>query len=159
MMIIIIMIIIIIICIFNINRSIESFQLYKEKTLANCLNLCKESRHCYGAVFGTPKSAKNNKCLLSREPINVKELLGKLFYNSNNDTDVVCVKPYNEYESKLCPSLAERRRKSIFICTDKLNSTPKNYLHNNDQLYQIHEKVMLDNIKDIKPYTIKNYLY
>lgn len=122
--------------------------IYKEKTLENCLQLCKETKNCYGSVY----TKSNGKCLLSRNIIN-KE-------NQLVDDNIVCVKPYNIYESDdNYPSLVERRRNSVFVCSEKANDFPKYYFHNNGKLHHTYEKIMLDGIHDVDNYTVKNYLY
>lgn len=126
----------------------ENKRIYKDRTLENCLQFCKETKNCYGSIY----NEKTGKCLLSRSLIN-KE-------NQLNDDNLVCVKPYNIYTSHdNYPSLVERRRNSIFVCSKKAEEFPKYYFHNNGKLYHTYEKIMVDGIHNVDNYTIKDYLY
>lgn len=132
----------------NPNDTEEGKSIYKDKTLENCLQFCKETKNCYGSIY----NEKTGKCLLSRSLIN-KE-------NQLNDDNLVCIKPYNIYSSHdNYPSLVERRRNSVFVCSKKAEDFPKYYFHNDGKLYHTYEKIMLDGIHNVDNYTVKNYLY
>lgn len=152
--IILIIIIVLLSYINNNNNTLEHYDdRYTDTDFTSCAKLCRGISECYGFGYDREK----NICYPARSTIQNKPLAGSLFESrySKNHTTCNKVEPVLEPTSKV--SFEQRRKNSVYACTEREGLQPQWYFFNRDKFSNIGEGKNLDEIFDVDEYKVKPY--
>lgn len=125
---------------------------YTNTNFEACAQFCKTTENCHG--FGYDKA--HNICYPSQLIIAGKPL-DSIFKDQYSYGNAFCNK-VNAIEDPIKhPTFVDRRRNSIFVCSENHDMQPSYYLHNNGTFKNIGEGKNIDDLFDIEDYEVKSY--
>lgn len=150
-----VILILILILIFTNKEIVEGYNdRHTNMTFEQCANLCEGTAGCFG--FGYDNSDKN--CFLADEALQRNpNNPDTLFLDEYHKSHVVC----NKIEPILVASknipFTERRKNSVFVCSEAEDIHPQWYFHYKDKFINIGEGKNIDEIFDVDQYEVKAY--
>lgn len=130
---------------------IEGYDLkFDNKSFEDCAEFCKTTANCY--AFGY--NSKTGSCYPSQSVI-VGQPLDTTYKNEYSKDNAVC----NKFEPIIVPlqraPFDERRKNSVFVCTDSGEMFPQTFIHNDDKFFNIGEGRNIDEIYQIDDYSVR----
>lgn len=120
--------------------------------LSDCAKICQHTTNCYGFAY----DKEGGSCYLSKDVLTGKPrdaLYRDLYYPSN----LACNKIQPIVKSNYLPTLNERRKNSIYVCRDDIDTQPSWYLYHNGTFTNIGFGKNLDEIYNVDVYETKDY--
>lgn len=125
---------------------------YTNTSFTDCAIFSKTTAGCNGFGYDT----KNQICYPSKTIIDGKPLYS-IFKDEYTEDNAFCNKIQPIEDPNPNPGFVDRRKNSVFICTETKGQHPQYYFENKNAFNNIGEEKNIDDIFDVESYAVKPY--